>query len=115
MSQHILNSVSVLPLQSGMDTEGRSQDRIIEKHLLGLGVLFVTVSSGYLLSGLSGGREAQAVAQEARAEEAGAEADGGPAEAEPEVETTIDEHIKEVAARHGLGADRVDEGHEANI
>jgi soluble lytic murein transglycosylase-like protein len=90
-----------------MDTEGRGQDRIIEKHLLGLGVLFVTVSSGYLLSGLSGGREAQAVAQEARAEETGADADGGPAEAEPEVETTIDEHIKEVAARHGLRADLV--------
>jgi soluble lytic murein transglycosylase-like protein len=90
-----------------MDTERRSQDRVIEKHLLGLGVLFVTVSSGYLLSGLSGGREAQAVAQEARAEETGAEADGDPAEAEPEVETTIDEHIKEVAARHGLRADLV--------
>jgi soluble lytic murein transglycosylase-like protein len=105
-----------------MDTVGcgrkvQGQDRIIERHMLGLGVLFVTVSSGYLLSGLSGGREAQAVTQEARAQDPRVDAapvEAAPAdiapvapESESEAETTIDEHIKEVAARHGVRADLV--------
>jgi soluble lytic murein transglycosylase-like protein len=93
-----------------MDTVGRvtkvqGSDWIIERHLLGLGVLLLTVSAGYFLSGPSGGRDVRANAQEARAETAQAERTA--ATTETEAETTIDEHIKEVADRHGVRADLV--------
>jgi soluble lytic murein transglycosylase-like protein len=91
-----------------MDTAGRgtkAQDRIIERHLLGLGVLVVTVSAGYFLSGLSGSRQAQPAVEEARVEIV--EEDSTPAVAEAETDLTIDAHIKEVAARHGVRADLV--------
>jgi len=93
-----------------MDTVGRvtkvqGSDWIIERHLLGLGVLLLTVSAGYFLSGLSGGRDVRPIAQEARAETAHAESTA--ATTEPEAEMTIDEHIKEVADRHGVRADLV--------
>ncbi|HZO38013.1 MAG TPA: lytic transglycosylase domain-containing protein [Methylomirabilota bacterium] len=91
-----------------MDTVGRvtkAPDRIIERHLLGLGVLVVTVSAGYFFSGLSGGRQAHPAVQEARVE---VEEDNNPVVAEADdAELTIDEHIKEVAARHGVRADLV--------
>jgi soluble lytic murein transglycosylase-like protein len=87
-----------------MDTVGRvtkiqGQDWIIERHLLGLGVLLLTVSAGYFLSGLSGGRDVRSIAQEARAETAAA--------TETDAEVTIGEHIKEVADRYGVRADLV--------
>jgi len=93
-----------------MDTVGRvtkvqGSDWIIERHLLGLGVLLLTVSAGYFLSGLSGGRDVRPIAQEARAETAQAESTA--ATTEPEAEMTLDEHIKEVADRHGVRADLV--------
>jgi len=93
-----------------MDTVGRvtkvqGSDWIIERHLLGLGVLLLTVSAGYFLSGLSGGRNVRPIAQEARAETAQAESTA--ATRETEAEMTIDEHIKEVADRHGVRADLV--------
>ena len=93
-----------------MDTVGRvtkvqGSDWIIERHLLGLGVLLLTVSAGYFLSGLSGGRDVRPIAQEARAETAQAETTA--ATTETEAEMTIDEHIKEVADRHGVRADLV--------
>jgi len=93
-----------------MDTVGRvtkvqGSDWIIERHLLGLGVLLLTVSAGYFLAGLSGGRDVRPIAQEARAETAQAESTA--ATTEPEAEMTIDEHIKEVADRHGVRADLV--------
>jgi soluble lytic murein transglycosylase-like protein len=91
-----------------MDTVGRvtkAPDRIIERHLLGLGVLVVTVSAGYFFSGLSGGRQAHPAVQEARVE---VEDDNNQVVAEADdAELTIDEHIKEVAARHGVRADLV--------
>jgi soluble lytic murein transglycosylase-like protein len=91
-----------------MDTVGRvtkAPDRIIERHLLGLGVLVVTVSAGYFFSGLSGGRQANPAVQEARVE---VEDDNNQVVAEADdAELTIDEHIKEVAARHGVRADLV--------
>jgi len=93
-----------------MDTAGRvtkaqGQDWIIERHLLGLGVLLVTVTAGYFVSGLAGGRSAAPTTQEARAETA--QADDGAAAPDNEPEITIDAHIKEVAARHGVRADLV--------
>jgi len=99
-----------LPLQSGMDTVGRvsriqGRDWIIERHLLGLGVLFVTVSAGYFLSGLSGGREIPAAPQEARVETAPAQS--APAVADAEGEVDLDAYVKEVAARYNVPADLV--------
>lgn len=93
-----------------MDTAGRvtkaqGQDWIIERHLLGLGVLLVTVTTGYFVSGLAGGRSASPAPQVARAETT--QTDEGAAAPENEPEITIDEHIKEVAARHGVRADLV--------
>ena len=86
-------------------TKVQGSDWIIERHLLGLGVLLLTVSAGYFLSGLSGGRDVRPIAQEARAETAQAESTA--ATTEPEAEMTLDEHIKEVADRHGVRADLV--------
>lgn len=86
-------------------TKVQGSDWIIERHLLGLGVLLLTVSAGYFLSGLSGGRNVRPIAQEARAETAQAESTA--ATTEPEAEMTLDEHIKEVADRHGVRADLV--------
>ena len=86
-------------------TKVQGSDWIIERHLLGLGVLLLTVSAGYFLSGLSGGRNVRPIAQEARAETAQAESTA--ATRETEAEMTIDEHIKEVADRHGVRADLV--------
>jgi soluble lytic murein transglycosylase-like protein len=97
-----------------MDTVGRvsriqGRDYLIERHLLGLGVLFVTVSAGYFLSGFSGSRavpaEARAVTQEARVEAAPAES--VPAVSEPEGEVDLDTYIKQVAARYDVPADLV--------
>jgi soluble lytic murein transglycosylase-like protein len=93
-----------------MDTVGRvtkAPNGIIERHLLGLGVLVVTVTAGYFLSGLSGSRAPQPAVQEARVE--AVEEDNNPAvaEADADAELTIDDHIKEVAARHGVRADLV--------
>ncbi len=93
-----------------MDTVGRSgkvqgPDWLIERHLLGLGVLLVTVSAGYFLSGVSGGRDVRPVAQEARVEAAPVEA--ASANAEADVEDDMDAYIKEVSARYGVPADLV--------
>ena len=97
-----------------MDTVGRvsriqGRDFLIERHLLGLGVLFVTVSAGYFISGLSGPRavpvEARVVPQEMRVEAAPAES--VPAVPEPEGEVDLDTYIKQVAARYDVPADLV--------
>ena len=95
-----------------MDTVGRSAkvqgpDWVIERHLLGLGVLLVTVSAGYFLSGVSGvsgGRDARPVAQEARVE--GAPVETASANTEADVEDDWDAYIKEVSARYGVPARR---------
>ena len=73
--------------------------------MLGLGVLFVTVSAGYFLSGLSGGREIPAAPQEARVETAPAQS--APAVADAEGEVDLDAYVKEVAARYNVPADLV--------
>jgi soluble lytic murein transglycosylase-like protein len=96
-----------------MDTVGRSAkvqgpDWVIERHLLGLGVLLVTVSAGYFLSGVSGGsggREVRPVTQEARVEAAPVETASG--NTEVDVEDDMDAYIKEVSARYGVPADLV--------
>jgi soluble lytic murein transglycosylase-like protein len=97
-----------------MDTVGRSAkvqgpDWVIERHLLGLGVLLVTVSAGYFLSGASGasgGRDVRPVTQEARVEAAPVETASANTEADV-VEDDMDAYIKEVSARYGVPADLV--------
>jgi soluble lytic murein transglycosylase-like protein len=93
-----------------MDTVGRvsrmqGRDRVIERHLLGLGVLFVTVTAGYFLSGLSGERPVPPAAQVARAEAAPTES--APAAPEADGEVDLDAYVKEVAARYDVPADLV--------
>ncbi len=93
-----------------MDTVGRSakvqgHDWVIERHLLGLGVLLVTVGAGYFMSGLSGSRDGRPVAQEARAEAAPAETVSGNVDAD--TDDDMDAYIKQVAARYGVPADLV--------
>src|SRR5215510_15570280 len=103
-----------------MDTVGRvsriqGRDYLIERHLLGLGVLFVTVSAGYFLSGVSGSRavpaEARVVAQEARVEAAPVESAPAtattPTATETDGEVDLDTYIKHVAARYDVPADLV--------
>jgi len=98
-----------------MDTVERvsriqGRDWVVERHLLGLGVLFVTVSAGYLLSGISGGREVRPLVQEARVETPPAEsapAASAPAASEAEGEVDLDTYIKQVAARYDVPADLV--------
>lgn len=98
-----------------MDTVGRvsriqGRDWVVERHLLGLGVLFVTVSAGYFLSGLSGGREVRPLVQQARVEALPAEsapAANAPAASEAEGESDLDAYIKQVAARYDVPADLV--------
>ena len=76
--------------------------------MLGLGVLFVTVTAGYFLSGLSGGRPVPPAAQGARAEVAPSEsAPAAPAAPEADGEVDLDAYVKEVAARYDVPADLV--------
>jgi len=91
-------------------------DRVIERHLLGLGVLLVTFSTGYFLSGFSGSRELPAEArptQVARVEAAPVESAPTPPPApapistETDGEVDLDTYIKQVAARYDVPADLV--------
>ena len=86
-------------------TRVKGQDQIIERHLLGLGVLLLTVTAGYLLSGLSGGREALPSAHQARA--ASAQAESTSADKDSYSDIAIDAHIREVASRYGMSAELV--------
>jgi len=96
-----------------MDTVGRSAkaqgpDWVIERHLLGLGVLLVTMTAGYFLSGLSGSRPVAAVAQEARVEVASAPSgETASGNTDADTEDDMDVYIKEVAARYNVPADLV--------
>jgi soluble lytic murein transglycosylase-like protein len=93
-----------------MDTVGpeakvAGPDRVIERHLLGLGVLVLTVSAGYMLTGVSSAKPATPAPQVAqRAESTDA---ATPAEEESDSPDGIDAHIKKVAAQYGMSADLV--------
>ena len=73
--------------------------------MLGLGVLLLTVTTGYLLSGLAGGREALPTAHQAHA--ASAQAESTSADTDANSENAIDAHIREVASRYGVSAELV--------
>jgi soluble lytic murein transglycosylase-like protein len=95
-----------------METAGREariqgQDRVLQRHLLGLGVLVLTLSTGYMLTGLPGARQAPLAAQEAprTASVASTEAESTPTVEDPQ--GSMDSYIKEVAARYGMSAELV--------
>lgn len=92
-----------------METAGREarvqgQDRVLQRHLLGLGVLVLTLSTGYMLTGLPGARQAPLAAQEAP-RTASTEAESTPTVEDPQ--GSVDSYIKEVAARYGMSAELV--------
>jgi soluble lytic murein transglycosylase-like protein len=89
------------------ETRVGGQDRVIERHLLGLGVLLLTVTTGYLLSGRSGGREALPTPTAHQARAASAQAESTPADVDTDSEIAIDAHIREVASRYGVSAELV--------
>jgi soluble lytic murein transglycosylase-like protein len=83
-------------------------DRVIERHLLGLGVLVVTLSTGYLLTGLPGVRQASPAPQPqvvARVESA--ENETTPAEDDIDTQAGMDAFIKKVAAKYNVSPDVV--------
>jgi soluble lytic murein transglycosylase-like protein len=83
-------------------------DRVIERHLLGLGVLVVTLSTGYLLTGLPGVRPASPAPQPqvvARVESA--ENETTPAEDDIDTQAGMDAFIKKVAAKYNVSPDVV--------
>ena len=91
----------------GRSAKARGSDRVIERHLLGLGVLLVTVTAGYFLSGLTGTGNARPVALEARLETAPVEVASGNTEPETDADDDMDAYIKQVAARYNVPADLV--------
>ena len=102
-------------MDTGRVSRIQAGDRVIERHLLGLGVLLVTVSAGYFLSGFSGSREvpgeARPAAQVARVEAAPVESAPAPASpstsTETEGEVDLNTYIKRVSAKYDVPADLV--------
>jgi soluble lytic murein transglycosylase-like protein len=81
-------------------------DRVIERHLLGLGALVLTLSAGYMLTGVSSAKPATPAPHEARRGES-ADTETTPAQEESDAQGAIDAYIKQVAAQHGVSADLV--------
>ena len=85
-------------------------DRVIERHLVGLGVLVVTLTTGYMLTGLSGVRQAGSapqpeVAQVARVETP--DSDAAPTEDDIDTQAGMDAFIKKVSAKYNVSPDVV--------
>ena len=80
-------------------------DRVIERHLLGLGVLVVTLTTGYMLTGLSGVRQAASAPEQAvaRVETTEAETD----EDDIDTQAGMDAFIKKVSAKYNVSPDVV--------
>jgi soluble lytic murein transglycosylase-like protein len=86
------------------------QDRVIERHLLGLGVLVVTLTTGYMLTGLSGVRQAAQASpapEQAVASAETTENDVTPAEDDIDTPAGMDAFIKKVAAKYNVSPDLV--------
>jgi soluble lytic murein transglycosylase-like protein len=86
------------------------QDRVIERHLLGLGVLVVTLTTGYMLTGLSGVRQAAQASpapEQAVASAETTENDVTPAEDDIDTQAGMDAFIKKVAAKYNVSPDLV--------
>lgn len=82
-------------------------DRVIERHLLGLGVLVVTLTTGYMLTGLSGVRQAASAPQPEVARVETAEPDATPAEDDIDTQAGMDAFIKKVSAKYNVSPDVV--------
>ena len=94
-----------------MDTVGpeakvAGPNRVMERHLLGLGVLVLTLSAGYMLTGISSAKPATPALQEARRAES-TDAATTPAEEDGDSQGGIDAYIKKVATQYGMSADLV--------
>jgi soluble lytic murein transglycosylase-like protein len=90
----------------GQEAKVAGPDRVIERHLLGLGALVLTLSAGYMLTGVSSAKPATPAPQEARRGES-ADTETTPAQEESDAQGAIDAYIKQVAAQHGVSADLV--------
>jgi soluble lytic murein transglycosylase-like protein len=87
----------------GSEAKVAGPDRVMERHLLGLGVLVLTLSAGYMLTGVSSAKPA-APREAQRAE---SDAETTPAEEDSDSQGGIEAHIKKVAAQYGMSADLV--------
>src|SRR5262245_22500539 len=81
-------------------------DRVIERHLLGLGVLVVTLTTGYVLTGLSV-RQAASARQPEVARVETAETEAAPAENDIDTQAGMDAFIKKVSAKYNVSPDVV--------
>ena len=84
-------------------------DRVIERHLLGLGVLVVTLTTGYMLTGLPGVRPAASPPQPQVARVETAETDAATEEDDIDIDTQagMDAFIKKVSAKYNVSPDVV--------
>lgn len=82
-------------------------DRVIERHLLGLGVLVVTLTTGYMLTGLSGVRQTAPAPKAEAARVENTENDVAPAEEDIDTQAGMDAFIKKVAAKYNMSSDLV--------
>ena len=83
------------------------QDRVIERHLLGLGVLVVTLTTGYMLTGLSGVRQVPPAPRPEVARVEGTEGDATPGEDDIDTQAGMDAFIKKVSAKYNVSPDVV--------
>src|SRR4029450_10179715 len=82
-------------------------DRVIERHLLGLGVLVVTLTTGYMLTGLSPARQVPPAPQPAIARVESTEGDATPVEDDIDTQAGMDAFIKKVSAKYNVSPDVV--------
>src|SRR5262249_47543630 len=82
-------------------------DRVIERHLLGLGVLVVTLTTGYMLTGLSSVRQGPPAPRPEVARVEGTEGDAKPGEDHIDTQAGMDAFIKKVSARYNVPPDVV--------
>ena len=83
------------------------QERVIERHLLGLGVLVVTLTTGYMLTGLSGVRQDPPAPRPVVARVEGTEGDVTPSEDDIDTQAGMDAFIKKVSAKYNVPPDVV--------
>ncbi len=83
------------------------QERVMERHLLGLGVLVVTLTTGYVLTGLSGVRQVPPVPRLEVARVEGTEGDATPDEGDIDTQAGMDAFIKKVSAKYNVPPDVV--------
>jgi soluble lytic murein transglycosylase-like protein len=95
-----------LPLMEGMERQGQTtpmsdhqSQQLIRRHLLGMGILVVTMVSGYLVYGRTDGAESARVASTSVVGEVPEKSDA--------VSRGIDAYIEDVAARYGVSKDLI--------